>query len=228
MKRNWLCLTAIILLLTGCWDQRELATIALVTGMAIDKGEKERYKLTVEIVNTPELNGKTASGNSPTVVLSIEGNSIEELSQKMNIDGSKTMLYSHMRVLVVSKDIASEGLMPFLDTFERSRELREDFDIIMAKEGEAADILKVLYTTQKASSLKLMAQMETATKAWGSTPSVQINDVIRALTSPGRQPVMSVVRIEGEPKKGESVDNMQKASSRCTCRHRFNGLVSPR
>ena len=101
--------------------------------------------------------------------------------------------------------------MAFLDAFERSRELRDDFDIIMAKEGEAADILQVVYTIQKASSLKLMAQLETATKAWGSTPSVQINDFIRALTSPGRQPVMSVVRIQGDPKKGESVDNMKKA-----------------
>ena len=32
-----------------------------------------------------------------------------------------------------------------------------------------------------------------------------------ALTSPGRQPVMTAVRIQGEPKKGESVDNMKKA-----------------
>ena len=210
MKRNWLCLMAMVLLLTGCWDQRELGTISLVTGMAIDKGENARYKLTVEIVNTPELNGKTATGSSPTVVYSIEGDSIEELRQKLNISGSRTMLLSHMRVFVVSRDIASSGMMEFLDSFERSRELREDFDIILAKEGEAADILKVLYTIQKASSLKLMSQLETATKIWGSTPSVQINDFIRALTSPGRQPVMSVVRIEGEPKKGESVENMQK------------------
>lgn len=211
MKRNLLVSTAIILLLTGCWDQRELSTISLVTGMAIDKGKNGKFKLTVEGINATELNGKTASGDSPTIVYSIEGDSIEELSQKVNIGGSRNLLYSHMRVLVVSKDIASSGMMDFLDAFERSREFREDFDIILAKEDEAADILKVLYSIQKASSLKLMSQLETATKAWGSTPSVQINDFIRALTSPGRQPVMSAVRIIGEPKKGESVDNMKKS-----------------
>ena len=55
-----------------------------------------------------------------------------------------------------------------------------------------------------------MSQLETATKVWGSTLDVKVNDFIRALTSPGRQPVMAAVRIEGNPKKGESVDNMKK------------------
>ena len=97
-----------------------------------------------------------------------------------------------------------------MDTFERSRELRDDFDVILAKEGEAADILQVVYTFQKSSSLKLMSQLETATKGWGSTPDVKVKDLISALTSPGRQPVMTAVRIQGNPKKGESVDNMKK------------------
>ena len=70
-------------------------------------------------------------------------------------------------------------MMEFLDAFERSRDLRDDFDIIVAKEGEAADILQVVYTFQKSSSLKLMSQLETATKVWGSTVAVQVNDFIR-------------------------------------------------
>ena len=56
----------------------------------------------------------------------------------------------------------------------------------------------------------MMSQLELATKGWGSTPTVKVNDFISALTSPGRQPVMTAVRIQGKPKKGESVDNMKK------------------
>ena len=40
MKRKLLGLIVITVLLTGCWDQRELADISIVTGMAVDKGEK--------------------------------------------------------------------------------------------------------------------------------------------------------------------------------------------
>lgn len=211
MKRNLLWLTTLILLLTGCWDQRELSDISIVTGMAIDKGKNDKYKLTVEAINATELNDKTAGGNSPSVVYTLEGNTIAELSQKMNIGLSRTLIYSHMRVFVMSKDIGSSGMLAFLDAFERGRDLRDDFDIILAKEGEAREILQVVYTIQKSSSLKLMSQLGTASQVWGSTPAVQVNDFIQALTSPGRQPVMTAVKIQGDPKKGESVDNMKKA-----------------
>ena len=82
MKRNLLCLIAMTLLLTGCWDQRELSDITIITGMAIDKGEKGRYKLTIEGINATELNSKTAGGNSPSIVYSLEGDTIAELSQQ--------------------------------------------------------------------------------------------------------------------------------------------------
>ena len=210
MKRNMILLIGISLLLTGCWDQRELSTITIVTGMAIDKGKNGKFKLTIESVNETELYEQTATGNSPSVLFSLEGETIAELAYKMNIGFSKNVIYSHMRTLVVSKAIAESGMMEFLDTFERSRELRDDFDVILAKEGEAADILQVVYTFQKSSSLKIMSQLESATKGWGSTPNVKVKDLISALISPGRQPVMTAVRIQGKPKKGESVDNMKK------------------
>ena len=210
MKRNMILLIGISLLLTGCWDQRELSTITIVTGMAIDKGKNGNFKLTIESINETELYDQTATGNSPSVLFSLEGETIAELAYKMNIGFSKNAIYSHMRTLVVSKAIAESGMMEFLDTFERSRELRDDFDVILAKEGEAADILQVVYTFQKSSSLKIMSQLESATKGWGSTPNVKVKDLISALTSPGRQPVMTAVRIQGKPKKGESVDNMKK------------------
>ena len=65
MKRNMILLIGYALFLTGCWDQRELSTITIVTGMAIDKGKNGKYKLTVEGINATELYDQTATGNSP-------------------------------------------------------------------------------------------------------------------------------------------------------------------
>ena len=161
MKRKLLGLIVITVLLTGCWDQRELADISIVTGMAVDKGKNEKYKLTIEAINATELNAKTASGNSPSIVYSLEGNTVAELAYKMNIGVSKSLIYSHMRVFVMSKDIASSGMMAFLDSFERSRDLRDDFDIVVAKEGKAADILQVFYVVQKSPSLKMIVAVGT-------------------------------------------------------------------
>ena len=102
-------------------------------------------------------------------------------------------------------------MMAFLDSFERNRDLRDDFDIVVAKEGKAADILQVFDVVRKSPSLKLIRSWNIGSQVWGSNPAVKVNDFIQALTSPGRQPVMTAVRIQGDPKNGESVDNMKKA-----------------
>lgn len=210
MRRNLLGLIVLSLLLTGCWDQRELSTIAIVTGMAVDKGKSGRFKLSVLGLNAAELNEQTAQGNSPTALYSLEGDTIAELGQKMNIAFSKNLIYSHMKVFVISKDIAKGGMLKFLDYLERNREIRDDFYVVLAKEGEAKDILNVINILQKDAALKLDSQLEQALKVWGLAPDVKLNNFIDAITSPGRQPVMVAVRVDGDAKKGASVDNMKK------------------
>ena len=44
---------------------------------------------------------KQQTGNSPSVLFSLEGETIAELAYKMNIGFSKNVIYSHMRILVV-------------------------------------------------------------------------------------------------------------------------------
>lgn len=209
MSRPLLMVMVMCLLLTGCWDQRELSTVALITGMAVDKGESGKFKLTVLGINAAELSEQTAQGNSPNAMLSLEGDSLPELSQKMNIVFSKNLIYSHMKVFIISKEIAEEGMLDFLDYLERNREIRDDINIVIAKE-KAKDILKVASILQKDSALKLDSQLEQALKVWGLNPDVRLNDLIAAMTSSGRQPVMAVVNVKGDVKKGESVDNMKK------------------
>lgn len=197
-------------LLGGCWDQRELSTITVITGMAVDKGKDGKYRLSVEGINAQELNAKTSSGYAPSLVLSLEGNTVSELTQKMSIKGSRNLVYSHMRTLIISKELAREGMLQFLDYLERNREIRDDFNILIARNGKAEDILRVTYPFQKSTSLKLHSQLETMVKNWGGDPDVRLNEVISAWRSAGRQPVMAAVALQGNPKKGISVDNMKK------------------
>jgi spore germination protein KC len=198
-----------VLFITGCWDKRELSEVSIITGLAIDKGDKAKYKLTIESINAAELNEQTASGNTPSIIFSLEGNTIVELAHKMNVGFSKSAIYSHMGLVIVSEEIAKAGLMDFLDSLDRNREIRDDFNIVVAKGEKAEDILKVTYPLQKASSLKLHTQLTTAVDLWGLDPDVRINGLTSAFLSPGRQPVLTAVTIQGDPKKGGSVENMQ-------------------
>ncbi len=56
--RKWLSVCSILLLLTGCWDKVELNEISIVTGIAIEKGEKGKFLVTVETINAPQLSAE--------------------------------------------------------------------------------------------------------------------------------------------------------------------------
>ncbi|WP_026583418.1 Ger(x)C family spore germination protein [Bacillus sp. J33] len=201
-----------IFLLAGCWDQRELGEITVVTGMAVDKGENDKYILTVEGINATELNKQTASGFAPSIVYEAEGNSLAELTYKVNEGISRHLIYSHMRTLIIGEELAKEGIINFIDFLERNREIRDDFNILVSRGVRGADILRVTYQFQKSSSLKLHTQLDTMMKDWGGDPGVRMNDVIRSWTSSGRQPVMAAVTILGDPEKGLSSENMKKVT----------------
>lgn len=203
---------AAVFLLSGCWDQRELAEVTVVTGMAVDKGEDFKYRLSVEGINAAELNNRTAIGNAPSIIYGKEGNSLSELTNQMSEGISRNLIYSHMRTLIIGEEVAEEGLLEFLDYLERNREMRDDFNIVIARGSRAEDVLKVTYQFQKSTSLKLHTQLDTMEETWGGDPGVRLNDVISAWTSPGRQPVMAAVAIKGNPEKGTSVDNMKKVT----------------
>jgi spore germination protein KC len=200
----------IVLILSGCWDHRELSEITVVVGMAVDKGDDGKYILTIEGINAKELSDKTASGFAPSILFALEGDTLAELSQKMNIGISKNLIYSHMKVLVISEQVVRDGLIDFLDFLERNREIRDDFNLVTARNVKAADILSVMYLVQKSSSLKLHTQLNSLVESWGGDPNIRLNDFIQAYTSAGRRGVMAALTIQGNPKKGKTVDNMKK------------------
>jgi spore germination protein KC len=201
----------IMIILSGCWDHREISEITVVVGMAVDIGDDEKYKLTVEGINAKELSDKTASGLAPSVIFTLKGDTLAELSQKMNIGISKNLIYSHMKVLVISEEVVKTGLIDFLDFLERNREIRDDFNIVIARKVKASDILKITYLVQKSSSLKLHTQLRSLIDSWGGDPNVRLNDVIQNITSPGKRGVMVALTIKGDIEKCASVDNMKKA-----------------
>jgi len=207
----WLILLSFSsILLAGCWDREELNEISLITGMAIDKGKNAKYRLSLEGVNAAELNPQTRGQGTPSIVFGLEGNTIAELAHKTNIGFSRKAIFSHMRTVVISDQIAGAGTLEFLDFMERDREIRNDFNIVIATDCQAVDVLRILYPLQKISTAKIHIQMGTLLKDWGGDPNIRLREFVNAIVSKGRQPVAAVVSIRGSKEKGASADNMQK------------------
>ncbi|MGG3800949.1 Ger(x)C family spore germination protein [Metabacillus fastidiosus] len=193
--------------LTACWDHKELNDIGIVSGIAVEKGETDKYRFTVEVINASELSKQGAQGNTPVISYSLEGNSISELTTKVMKGLMRSPDYSHTRVVVIDEEIAKEGLLEFLDFFERTGEIRNDFNIFVSKGVKASDVITVVDPVQKVPGIKMNTQAQNFFKEWGGDPNVRMTDFIRALTSKGRNPVAQAVTIEGNPAVGKSVEN---------------------
>ncbi|MCM3213684.1 Ger(x)C family spore germination protein [Niallia taxi] len=202
-------LLCLLLLLTGCWDRNELAKTSIVTGMAVDKGESFKYKLTIETTEAREMTALTATGLASSNVASLEGNTIGELVSKFNVVNATIPIYSHMRVLVISEELAKDGMLDFMDFFDRNRQIRDDFLIVIARTGKAGDILNVNNMYKKSPSLKLFTQLTTMQKDWGGAPDIKLNDYTRIYNSEGQAPVLPAVQLIGDPKKGGNIENLK-------------------
>jgi spore germination protein KC len=200
----------VVFLLSGCWDKVELNDVSIVSGIAIEKGEDKQYRFSVGAINPTELTKTSATGNTPNTVFSLDGNSISELSNKLNIGLTRKQIYSHTRILVIDEEIAEEGMLEFLDFLERSGEFRNDFNILISTGVKASDILKISNAVQKDPSLKIHKQAQSLLDDWGGDPGVRLTDFISALVAEGKHPVASVVTVQGDPKKGASVENNKK------------------
>lgn len=137
-------LTAAAVLLTGCWDRREVNDIAIVTGTAMDKvGGKYRAAVQFPLAGQlggPGGGGGGTSGSKSWYVDSATGDTIRDANGMLQRSLSRQLYFAHRRVLVMGEELAKDGISPVLDIVLRTAQNRMSAFIVFAK-GEAIDLL---------------------------------------------------------------------------------------
>lgn len=203
----------LLLLLTGCWDKKELNELAVATGLSIDKAENG-YKFSVQIVNPIEISPQaSASGITPVTVRSKQGETMYETMRRLSLTNSRRIYTPHLRLLVISEEVAREGIEDVLDYLSRDRDFRADFFIIIAKGSKAEDILKIQTITEKIPANALYNILETSGKVWAETVSINLGELLDMMTIPGTSPVLSGMQVKGDLKEGETIANTETTHS---------------
>lgn len=123
--------------LSGCWNYREIEELAIVSGLAFDKKE-DNYLVTAEII---DIKGGKDSKTS-TKLISSEGTTIFDAVRKSIKKAGKKLYFSHTEVIIISKELAQEGIIPILDWVSRDTELRYTNHFMVSKEKTAKEILE--------------------------------------------------------------------------------------
>lgn len=122
-------LLIILVTLTSCWNYREVNEMAILMGAALDKGITNNYLLTVELLDVS--GGQQAQVT--TKFVSIEGETVFDAARKLISIQGKRGYWGHIRVLIISEEIASEDINEVIRFFRQDAETRGDLYIIISK-----------------------------------------------------------------------------------------------
>ncbi|WP_313894931.1 Ger(x)C family spore germination protein [Psychrobacillus sp.] len=208
MKKHIIVLLILSLLLTGCWDSRELNEIAITLAIGIDKVEDE-YQITVQVVVPSEVSIKTGTGRSTVTLFQANGNTVYEAFRKMTKDSPRKIYPGHLRMLVLGEELALEGIGDSLDLFARDWEFRSDFYVVVAKNRTAAEILNITTTLENIPANKMFEALKTSDESWSATRGIKLHELIADISSEGKEAVLTGILAMGNQEIGASKQNVE-------------------
>ncbi|MGE7093741.1 Ger(x)C family spore germination protein [Lysinibacillus sp. NPDC048646] len=203
-------LVIVTLLLSACWSKRELNELAIVVALGVDKVDDE-YEISIQVVDPSEISTKhPSSGRSPVVTYHAKGKTSFEAIRKMTTLTARKAYFAHLQVVVLGEELAADGINDTLDFIARDHEFRNDFDVIVSHNSTAKEVLNVLTPIEKIPANKLLNSIKVSQKAWGSTLSVSIDELVNTLNSNKKSAVLSTIEIDGDTKLGIDQTNVQR------------------
>ncbi|WP_445487771.1 Ger(x)C family spore germination protein [Niallia sp. 03133] len=208
-----LCICTV--LLSGCWDSTELPKLSIISGIAIDKDDEDhnRFRTTVQIINPSQVAGGQQGGKvqaSPVKTFSNTGSTLSEALRKISPMVPGQLFFPHIQVMVISEDVAKEGIQHLFDVIERDSQFRVLFPVLVARNSAASDVLQVTTQLYPIPSDEIVKNLQTSENEWGEFISTQADQVIEGLKDGSL--VISGIKVTGDKKTGNTTENMLQIS----------------
>jgi spore germination protein KC len=139
---------------TGCWNRRELDTLAIIVALGIDKSkENGEYILTSQIIKPCEIKAagekeKKGSGSGAVWTVISRGKTIFDAARNATAQSDRKLFFPHLKVIVIREEAAKAGVGSLVDLLDRDHEPRLLSWVFVAK-GEAKEIIKAEHEQEK-------------------------------------------------------------------------------
>ncbi len=181
----------------SCWNYSDLEKRSLVSGFAIDKTPSGEYLVTVEVIDF-EITGIDAKQTGKNI--EIQGKTLfEAIRNVINVTGYK-LYWAHANIVVISQEVAKEGLADTLDFISRDAEVREEMYVIISREKTAKEILEQQMLLSQTSANNIEKILGTKNRELNS-PTIQAYQLIAILEDEGISPCLPAIRLTEIEKK---------------------------
>lgn len=203
-----LLITIALSSLEGCFDRRELDTLGIVLGVAIDKAETQGdIELTLQFVNstghrTGKSDGTVTEAEAvgiPYFNISNTGKNSHFIVRDMQNKLCRKIYLAHNEAIVFSDELARTGVRDCLDFFARASEARMTVYILVAK-GKAKEILEVRTEFEKMpihNTVKLIKDQEVTSQ----TPIISEFEFVSKIISKTTAAIAPIIDVIEEDDK---------------------------
>ncbi|HLU22373.1 MAG TPA: Ger(x)C family spore germination protein [Bacillaceae bacterium] len=213
--RLYFIILLFIPMLSGCWDSLDLEKRATILSIAIDKADpdanvehithfkeessstdQEMIRLTAQI-SVPgriPLGPETGGGEKePVWILTSYGHTLEDALLNLQQELADDLFLGHLRIIVISEELAKEGVERFNDYLRRQPEVRRTAWLAISKE-EAAKYMDIAPKLERVPALYLTSMVSNAVNL-GKFPNDTIGLFWRTLSSKGKDAYLPYLEI---------------------------------
>lgn len=192
--------------------------------MGLDK-KGNKILLSQQIVNPGAIaaKGGAASSDAPVALFQETGNSIQDAGRKMITSSTRKVYTGQLQMLIIGEQLAKEGLGNVLDHISRDHQYRKDFFVVIARGTKAENILKVYTLIDRIPANKMKRSLDNASKALGTTASVNMDQFMSDIISNGKEAVLTGIKVHGNRALGETTKNGQQIDPNAELH--YNGLA---
>lgn len=202
-----------IFICCGCYNYKELNDLAITSAIGIDKSDNG-YKVTAQVVNTQKEGTDNNSSSDPKIIVyEHTSKTVQEAVRYMVLESPKRLYPNHMQVIIISEDVAKDGILESLDLFFRDSELQKNFYVLISKDVSANQILKTLTPADSIVSSNIKKSLESDSSYLGITELVTYDELINTYLNPNKEISLPSVTLKGKKKGSDKIDNIEQSDS---------------
>lgn len=191
MKKYLILLLSIFLV--GCQNYKELNNSAIVSAIGIDK-VKDNYKVSIEVINTDKTSDEQKNLEDK-IVYSATGKNITEAINDISFKSPKMLYLGHLELVIVSENLAKDGLREISDYFLRSNQINKNFTILVSRKSTPEEVLSSPTPLTNFPSGNILGSVEISSSISGVSSDVKFLSFIDNLKKNGKNPVMSSITL---------------------------------
>ena len=193
--------------MSGCYNYRELNELAIVNAISIDI-EDNQYSVSAQVVNPTKEQDISSIKENSFIIYNAKGDTLQEAFRNVINDSPAKLYGAHMELLIISQKIAENDLVNILDFLSRDPEIRNEINVFIAKDSEAANELMTKTSLIDIPSSKIITSMETNLQYLGTTQDISLNYIIDAYLNPYKELTIPTIEIIYDDKKIENQNTL--------------------